>query len=169
MPTVQSGKSFISFLIKIIEDALKKTKCFQLKQTRLCFSFLFRIFSFHCKEHLGPLLIDPHQVQKIKDGTRWCWWARDQLVACSSKRSSVNLININSFWCEANNQLLFKKILHCRSKLSNSFCFVLFFSFTTFSFCFIWFSLRYSGPVRSWVYFNIKVLVHFLMKQKQRS
>ena len=69
-------------------------------------------FEFYC---------DP-SFQKIKDRTRWSWWARDQLVACSSKRLSVNIIDINSFWCEANNQLLFKKILHCRSILSNSFC-----------------------------------------------
>ena len=73
-------------------------------------------FEFYC---------DP-SFQKIKDRTRWSWWARDQLVVSSSKRSSVNLININSFWCKASNQLLFKKILHCRSILSNSFCFYFF-------------------------------------------
>ena len=41
-------------------------------------------FEFYC---------DP-SFQKIKDETRWSWWARDQLVACSSKRFSVNIINI---------------------------------------------------------------------------
>ena len=38
----------------IIDDALKNTRCFQPKQTRLCFSFLFWIFSLYCKEHLDP-------------------------------------------------------------------------------------------------------------------
>ena len=106
----------------IIDDALKNTRCCQLKQPRLCFSFPFWIFShFIAKSTLIPLLIDPHQVQRPKDWTKWSWWAGDQL--------------------------LFKKILHCRSILSNSFSFVLLFSFTAFfmfhSNC-IWFSLRYN-------------------------
>ena len=76
---------------------MTNTRCFQPKQIWLCHSFLFWIFShFIPKNILIPLLIDLHQGQKNKFWTKWSWWAGDQLVVCSSKRLSLNIINLNS-------------------------------------------------------------------------
>ena len=129
-------------------------------------------FEFYC---------DP-SFQKIKDRTRWSWWARDQLVACSSKRFSVNIINI----CTSTNYQQYQQFLML-SKQSTALqkdspmsvniiqqffictSFLFFHFLSLFHSNCIWCSIRYCGHVRSWVYFYFKVLVLVLMKQKQRS